>query len=278
VDARLQRRVQRYGWDRAVDAYARHWLGPLAGMQAEVLDRAAPRAGERVLDVACGTGVLALAAARAVCPTGHVLGVDLSGAMVGEAQRRAQAEGLAHATFVPMDAEQLSLPAASIDLALCSLGLMYLPDPDAALRELHRVLRPGGRAVLAVWGEREHCGWAPVFGIVDDEVRSEVCPLFFALGHRDALATRCASAGLCVTAQHRRSDTIVYADGNAACDAALVGGPVALAWSRFDEVTRERVRTRYREAIAPFARGSSYHLPAEFVIVTVRRAPQGDPP
>jgi len=276
VDARLQRRVQRYGWDRAVDAYARHWLGPLAGLQAEVLVCAAPRAGERVVDLACGTGVLALAAARAMGATGHVLGVDLSDAMVREAQRRAQDEGLAHAAFAPMDAERLSLPAASIDLALCSLGLMYLPDPDAALRELHRVLRPGGRAVLAVWGARAHCGWAPVFGIVDDVVRSEVCPLFFALGQPDALARRCASVGLCVTAQHRRSDTLVYADGDAACDAAFVGGPVALAWSRFDAQTRVRVRARYRDAIAPFARGSSYHLPAEFVIVTVQRPQHGD--
>lgn len=275
MDARLQRRVQRYGWDLAVDAYARHWLGPLAGVQAEVLDAAAPQPGEQVLDVACGTGVLALAAARAVGPAGRVLGVDLSGAMVRAAQQQARHEGLAHAAFAPMDAEQLSVPAASIDLALCALGLMYLPDPGAALRELHRVLRPGGRAVLAVWGERARCGWASVFGIVDAEVRSEVCPLFFALGGPGVLAKRCESVGLRVTAQRRRSDKLMYADGAAACEAAFAGGPVALAWSRFDAATRERVRCRYLQAIAPFACGPSYQLPAEFVIVIALRPQRG---
>jgi SAM-dependent methyltransferase len=276
VDARLQRRIQRYGWDRAVDAYARHWLGPLAGVQAEVLACAAPQPGEQVLDVACGTGVLALAAARAVGPAGRVLGVDLSGAMVRAAQQQARDEQLAHAEFAPMDAEQLSLPAASIDVALCALGLMYMPDPGAALRELHRVLRPGGRAVLAIWGERARCGWASLFGIVDAEVRSEVCPLFFSLGGPDALARRCESVGLRVTAQHRRSDTLTYADGAAACEAALAGGPVALAWSRFDAATRARVRGRYLQAIKPFAHGLSYQLPAEFVVVTAVRPRHGD--
>ena len=88
--ARLQRRVQRYGWDRAADAYARHWHGPLAGVQGELLALAAPAAGEAVLDVACGTGVVTTAAADAVGPGGRVLGVDLADAMVRAARQRAQ--------------------------------------------------------------------------------------------------------------------------------------------------------------------------------------------
>jgi SAM-dependent methyltransferase len=111
-----------------------------------------------------------------------------------------------------MDAEQLALPDAGFDVALCALGLMHLPDPDAALREMRRVLRPRGRAVLVVWGERARCGWAPLFGIVDAEVRSEVCPLFFGLGQGESLARRCATAGLHVTLQRRRSDALGYPD------------------------------------------------------------------
>lgn len=271
MDARLQRRVQRYGWDLAADAYARHWHGPLAGVQGEVLALAAPALGEAVLDVACGAGVMAVAAARAVGPAGRVFGVDLSDAMVQASRRRALDLGLNQAAFERMDAEQLQLPDAHVDLVLCALGLMYVPDPDAALRELHRVLRPGGRAVLAVWGERARCGWAPLFGIVDAEVRSEVCPLFFGLGQGAALAQRCAAAGLQVTHQRRRSDSLNYASAAEACAAAFAGGPVALAWSRFDATVRERVQLRYLESIAPWRHGLGYCVPAEYLIVAAER-------
>jgi SAM-dependent methyltransferase len=274
MDARLQRRIQRYGWDLAADAYARHWHGPLAGVQNEVLALAVPAPGEAVLDVACGTGVVSVAAARAVGPVGRVLGVDLADAMVQASRQRAQDLGLGQAAFERMDAEQLKLPDAGFDLALCALGLMYLPDPDAALRELHRVLRPGGRVVLAVWGARALCGWAPLFGIVDAEVRSEVCPLFFGLGQGEALARRCASAGLQVTLQRRRSDTLDYRDAAEACAAAFAGGPVALAWSRFNLTVRERVQLRYLESIAPWRRGQGYRVPAEYLIVKAERPPR----
>lgn len=271
MDSRLQRRVQRYGWERAADAYARHWHGSLAGVHGELLALAAPARGEAVLDVACGAGVVSVAAARAVGSAGRVLGVDLAESMVQAARQCAQSLGLRHAGFERMDAEQLALPDASFDIALCALGLMYVPDPEVALRELHRVLRPGGRAVLAVWGERAGCGWAPLFGIVDAEVRSEVCPLFFGLGQGDALVRRCAAAGLQVTAQRRRSDSLDYADGDEACAAAFAGGPVALAWSRFDATVRERVQARYLEAIEPWRDGRGYRVPAEYLIVAAQR-------
>jgi SAM-dependent methyltransferase len=271
MDARLQRRVQRYGWDRAVDAYARHWHGPLAGVHAELLAMAAVGPGESVLDLACGTGVVSVAAARAVGAAGRVLGIDIADAMVQAARQRAQGLGLAQARFERMDAEQLALPDAGFDVALCAQGLMYGPDPAAALREVYRVLRPGGRVVLAVWGERVRCGWGPLFGSVDVEVRSEVCPLFFGLGQDEVLGRCCESVGLQVIEQRRRSDSLDYADADEACAAAFVGGPVALAWSRFHPSVRERVRTRYLEAIAPWRDGAGYRVPAEYVIVAARR-------
>lgn len=271
MDARLQRRIQRYGWDLAVDPYAQHWHALLAGVQADLLALAAPQPGEQVLDVACGTGVATLAIAAAVGAGGSVLGVDLSAGMVASAESRAQAAGISQARFDRMDAEVLKLPASSFDLVVCALGLMYAPDADAALREMHRVLKPGGRAVIAVWGERPRCGWASVFGIVDAEVQSEVCPLFFRLGQGEALAHSCAEAGLTVTLSQRKDDSLWHADANAACEAAFAGGPVALAWSRFGEVTRARVRASYIDAIAPWRQGVAYRLPAEFVLVVAYR-------
>ena len=169
--------------------------------------------------------------------------------------------------FARMDAEQLDLPDARFDVALCALGLMYVPDPAKAAREMRRVLRPGGRMVIAVWGERARCGWADLFSIVDAEVSSEVCPLFFRLGQQEALQRLCLAEKFQHVTQHRISATLAYADADAACRAAFVGGPVALAWSRFDDAVKARVCTRYLQSIAAFRHGEGYRVPGEFVIV-----------
>ncbi len=144
MDARLQRRIQRYGWDLAAGDYEALWRLQLAPAQSALMDGAALRCGERVLDVACGTGLVAFAAARAVGAAGEVVGVDISGQMVEAAGRAREELDLPNVEFARMDAESLRFADASFDVVLCSLGLMYLPDPEAAIREMHRVLRPGG--------------------------------------------------------------------------------------------------------------------------------------
>ena len=276
MESKLQRRIQRYGWDLAADHYERLWQAQLAPAQCELIEQAALVRGEHVLDVACGTGLVTQEAARAVGSNGRVLGIDISQRMVDAATSAAQQRHLEQVAFKRMDAERIEEPDASFDVVLCALGLMYLPDPEQALREMHRVLRPGGRVVLAVWGEREHCGWAPVLSIVDAEVQSEVCPLFFRLGARDSLARACADAGFEAASirQCRIESSLVYANADEACDAAFVAGPVALAWSRFDAEMRARVRARYVEAIAPWRCGGHYRVPGEFVIVAARVANQ----
>jgi ubiquinone/menaquinone biosynthesis C-methylase UbiE len=266
MEARLQRRVQRYGWDLAARGYESLWGPQLAEAQAAMLAWGSPLPGERVLDVACGTGLVSFEAARAVGSSGQVLGIDLSDRMVRDAERQASEKGATNCRFSRMDGETLALPDGSFDLALCALGLMYMPDPERALREMGRVVRAGGRLALAVWGERSKCGWSTIFPIVDDEVTSDVCPLFFRLGGREALAHLCAAAKF-ENVRHRRIETtLIFADATEACDAALAGGPVALAWSRFNDVVRERVRARYLDSIEPWRHGRSYRIPGEFVI------------
>ena len=271
MDAKLHRRVQRYGWDLAAQRYGPLWCRQLSPMHERVLARAGLRPGERVLDAACGTGVVALAAAVQVSLLGEVRGIDLSGQMVEEAQAAAWDRSVTNASFERMDAEGLRFAPGSFDVVLCSLGLMYMPHPDVALREFARVLRPGGILVASVWGERARCGWAEVFPIVDAEVQGEVCPLFFSLGQGESLAWHCSNAGLDLTQKERLRDWLEFEDDEAACGAAFVGGPAALAWSRFDAAVRDRVCTRYREAIARWRRGNGYRLPGEFVIVTARK-------
>ena len=274
MEAKLQRRIQRYGWDLAAADYEALWRQQLACAQTKLLACAAPAPGEHVLDVACGTGLIALGAARLAGPEGRVLGTDISDQMVEVGRRRAAGQGLSNVTFIRMDAENLALPDGRFDVALCALGLMYVPDPLRAVREMRRVVRPGGRLGLVVWGERSQCGWSPVFSIVESEVASEVCPLFFQLGREDTLRRLCAEAGLEAIEQHRITTTLDYADAEEACDAAFVGGPVALAWSRFDEAVRARVRSRYIDAISPWRSGGGYRVPGEFVVVVGKRCAQ----
>lgn len=276
MDARLQRRIQRYGWDLAAADYEVLWQRQLLPAQQALLAWAALSPGDTVLDVACGTGLVSEAAARAVGSGGQVLGIDLSGRMVETAAARAQRLGLAQLRYQRMDAEGIALPDASVDAVLCALGLMYLPDPIRALREMRRVLRPGGRLVAAVWGTRDHCGWSAVFPIVDAEVATEVCPLFFQLGQEGVLAQACAQAGFTRGSEARIHTTLAYDDDRQACQAAFVGGPVAMAWSRFDAVVRERVQTAYLRAIDRWRTGHGYRMPGEFVVVEALASPSVD--
>jgi ubiquinone/menaquinone biosynthesis C-methylase UbiE len=107
--------------------------------------------GSRVLDVAGGSGEPALTAATRIGPTGYVLSTDISANLVHLAQENATAQGFAADRFEArvMDGEHLELPDASFDAVLSRLGLIYFPDRTQALAEIRRVLRPGGRVVLA---------------------------------------------------------------------------------------------------------------------------------
>ncbi len=266
MDRRLQHRVQRYGWDRAASTYEQSWQKQLEPAQTRLMEMAALQKGERVLDLACGTGLVTFRAVQAVGPTGAVTGTDISEGMITECTRVAAERGMRHVAFERMAAEELAFPDTSFDAVLCGLGLMYVVDFAGSIREMFRVTRAGGRAVSAVWGKRDRCGWSEIFEIVQRRVQSEVCPMFFQLGTGDVQKQLFEAAGLRNVQSDRITTTLEYASGEEACIAAFVGGPVAMAYSRFDDETRAGAHAEYLESIAAHRRGDGYALPGEFVV------------
>jgi len=132
-------------------------LSAATGAVTEAMVRAAGvRPGQRVLDLACGTGDPAFAVAGIVGPEGRVLGLDLSREMVEAARELAERYGVRNAEFRVVPSElDLGVAPESFDAATCRFGLMLMPDPTAALRAVHEALKPGGRVAVSVWGREE---------------------------------------------------------------------------------------------------------------------------
>jgi ubiquinone/menaquinone biosynthesis C-methylase UbiE len=266
MEPALQRRVQRYGWDKASVYYETFWQDQLKPAQDLLLEMANLKQGENVLDVACGTGLVSFDALAKLGENGRLLGTDISDKMVEMAAATAAKKKENRVHFERMDAEELNLPNDSFDVSLCALGLMYMPNPDKALEEIYRVLKPAGRVVAAVWGQRAKCGWADIFEIVDQHVASEVCPMFFNLGNHNMLELHLKKAGFIKIDTRRISTVLYYKDEREALGAAFEGGPVALAYFKFSEEVKQEVRAAYLDSLKPYRNGKGYEVPGEFVL------------
>jgi len=271
MEPKLHRRVQRYGWDKAVQDYDRIFVPLLTHCSEKCLALLDPRQGERVLDVATGTGVAALMAAERVGPEGEVVATDISERMVEQARAHAAARAMANVRCERADAEELPYPDATFDAAACVLGLMYPADSGRAISEMQRVLKPGGRAAVCVWGRREHCGWAEIFPITDARVQSDVCPMFFQLGLPGALSYAFERAGFTCLSEERCGTSLKFADGDEVCAAFFAGGPVALAYSRMPDEVREEMRREFLDSVSTYRRGEGYDIPGEFVFLLARK-------
>ncbi|HXR31071.1 MAG TPA: methyltransferase domain-containing protein [Solirubrobacterales bacterium] len=186
-------------WARAAEEEE---TGASADAAAWMLDVADLRPGERVLELACGAGRVGLQAANIVAPDGVVLCSDFSAAMVEAVDERIARAGIANAETRVLDAQQLEPgDAEGFDVVLCRFGYMLMADPLKALTESVRVLRPGGRLVLAVWGSAEKNPWlstilTAVMAHFDAPPPEPGAPGPFALGNAGDLQELIERAGL----------------------------------------------------------------------------------
>ena len=129
-----------------------------------LVDAIAPQPGHRVLELAAGTGEVGFLAAELIQPGGELITSDFAPEMLTVAQERAAELRLQGVRFKQIDAESIDLDAGSLDGVLCRWGYMLMADPETALRETRRVLRPGGRVALAAWAGAEDNPWSSLFG------------------------------------------------------------------------------------------------------------------
>lgn len=228
--------------DQFVPALFRPW-GPV------LCDKAALGPGQRVLDVACGTGALTLAAAERVTPGGVVVGLDANPQMLAVARRKHPGPEWLHGR-----AEALPFADAGFDAVLSQFGLMFFDDRVAALREMWRVLRPGGRLVVAVCDALELSpGYAALASLLDRLFGSAVADAFrapFALGDQARLKSLCDEAGISDATVGRHQGTVRFASID-----ALVSTERACVWTLgglLDDQQFERLLVEARRALEPF--------------------------
>lgn len=158
----------------SAEAYERYLVPLLFAPGAEALiDLAGLEPGERVLDVACGTGIVARCAAPHVGTDGRVVGLDVNEGML-EVARTVAADIQPAITWQHGDALNLPLSDATFDVAFCQQGLQFISDRGAALREMHRVLAPEGRLALSILRPIEHnSGWALLADVLEQHAGLE---------------------------------------------------------------------------------------------------------
>jgi SAM-dependent methyltransferase len=144
------------GWEAYADAFGRSTM-PVSSWMVDAIE---PQPGHTVLDLAAGIGDVGFLAAEMVAPGGSLITSDFVPEMLSAAQRRAEKLGIRNVRFRQIDAQAIDVEAASLDAVLCRWGYMLMDDPEAALRETRRVLRPGGRVALAAWTGAEDNPWS----------------------------------------------------------------------------------------------------------------------
>lgn len=261
-------------WDERREQMAE----PVEAIRDWLIDRLAPREGETILDIACGTGELTELASPLVGESGRVICTDFAERMLEAARRRGEAAGLTNVEYRQMDAENMDLDDSSVDGAVCRFGFMLMSDRDAALRETRRVLRDDGRVAFAVWAEPTRNPWILVAASVVME-RGHLPPPdpdgpgIFAMGDRAKIEASLSQAGLDpveiadVEINHHIPDSDGLWDR-----VTRTMGPIATAIAEQPEDERESIRAAVEERAKPFLGDDGYDLPGAAYVALAKPA------
>jgi ubiquinone/menaquinone biosynthesis C-methylase UbiE len=250
----------------AAEIYARQ-LAPamFAPWAPGLLDTAGVRAGERVIDIACGTGVVTRAAAARVGRHGHVVGLDINAGMLAVARAQIDAEG-APIEWLETDAQAIALPDASFNVALCQQGLQQFPDRPAALREMRRVLVEGGRLALSVWSRIDgNPGMAALAAALERHVgvaaaNNRRAP--FVLSDADALHALLEEAGFQQIELRTLTEFARFPSPEALVEAQLAATPLSTLGALAED-TRRAIARDVRADVQCYVRDGRFAVPME---------------
>ena len=246
----------------------------LAPVSAVLLERAAARPGERVLDVGCGCGATSIVLARQVTPGGRVLGIDVSAPLLGRARERAR--GLP-AEFVLADATVYSFEAAGADLLCSRFGVMFFAEPVRSFTNMRRGLRRGARLAFACWRAADENPWVTVplhaayRHVPQLPEEGPETPGAYSLADESRVRAILTDAGLKGIGLEPVDLTLDLANGaglDAALDTALNVGPVSRAVEGQPAARSEAATAAIRAALAQAQVGDSVPLPGAIWIVT----------
>lgn len=267
-------------WASVAPSWGQHadYVDTRGAVVAEaMLDAAHLAPGERVLELACGPGGVGMAAATIVGPEGEVVLSDIAPEMTAIAAERALQAKLENVTTREVDLERIDYPDASFDAVLCREGLMLVPDPAIAVGECHRVLRPSGRAVFAVWGPRERNPW---LGLLFDAVTAETgmpvpppgIPGPFSLEAPGVLGKLLVCAGFLGTDVREVSEPMkaLSVDDYWSLVPPLAG-PISRVLESLPEEVSSAIRARVAETLAAFAASDGFELPGVSLLGVGRR-------
>ena len=247
---------------------ARYILGPWAEGLAEL---AGVRPGERVLDLACGTGAVARVAAERAGASGSVIGLDLNAGMIAVARSLPAPAGAAIA-WITRSAQDTGLPDASFDAVLCQQGLQFFPDKPAALREARRVLAPGGRIAMSVWrstGVYNSAVGEALARHVGADAASRFCASRKVPADEELVAW-CAAAGLSGAALHVRERTVRLPPLDRFVLAHLAGTPVAAELRAISDAARAALGCEVARDLAAYREGEGVAFPEVVTVITAR--------
>ncbi|SLN34276.1 Demethylrebeccamycin-D-glucose O-methyltransferase [Roseovarius litorisediminis] len=256
------------------EVYERCWVrAQLAQSANELVATADVSSDDRVIDVACGTGVVARAAAARSSDAANVTGADVSIGMLDAAERFAADAGLDRIAWVECDAANIPLPDASFDVALCQQGLQFMPDKPGAMAEMARVLKPGGRLAISVWKTRSPIGaaFAKVLDNRFGEGTTAPWEMVYSLGERDRLHDLASSAGFRNAHVFFDIKFARHPDPEAFIAGAIAGSPIAETMAELSETEHDRL---IREIVAELSHcrdDDGLAVPAECLTLTAQK-------